>query len=342
MSLLFFEGFDDDSVDRMDGGTVDSYLSGRWTGSRAMEPLNRATGPYVDIPTQDRLIVGLSVKMSSHYMPWAFLYLRPDGGGTGIFLRYSSETSADLEIHRNDGQTSGGTTELLGSVSMLVADTNAWSDYIELDITWGAAGAIVVRYGGVVVLETTGDTRGTGTGWNRVELSGYASNPSSSLQVLFDDVYIVSVDGTAPETFLGDVRAIMVDPNADGSTINWTPSTAPDNYAMVASTSESDYVETDTAGNVDLYGFESLPALPPTHPTIFGVTFGVKAGKTDTATRNLRLLADNGTTRETGADEALVGGLSGIRIVWPQDPFTMADWDSNNIDTYEFGFEARS
>lgn len=342
MSLYFFEGFDDDSADRLDGTANDGFQSGRWSGSRAVQTIPRNTDLYVDLPNPtEQLIVGFAVRASqtiSSGYPWRFFQLRPNDDGDFIYFEApSGSAGTELRLCKGPGFTSG---ETLATVPGVWPGGREWI-WIELDIAWGVDAAVMIRCEEIVVYSDTLDTTSSGgTGWDRVGYADYSNQFSSGYNVAYDDLYIIIPDETEPNTFLGDVRAILVSPASDGSTTDWTPSTGTDNYAMVADPSAETYVETNTAGDVDLYGFASLPELPETHPRIYGVTLGAVAGKTDVTTRKLRGVADNGTTQEVSDDHEL-GELAGVRIVWPQDPFTESEWQKEDIDSYEFGFEAR-
>lgn len=342
MSLYFFEGFDDDSAGRFDVPIDNGFTNGRWSGSRALITGNRDPGSVLYLPEPaTHLIIGMAVQRGAtqNYANNRFLFLHPENGGEGLYINNQGDSDfSNLAVHKHTSLSGAG--EMLTEATNVLPDNLSWH-YLELEATWGEQGNIVMRVDEAVIFNETADTRGDGAGWDRIELAHYASGSSSPTRTFYwDDFYVVTVDGTAPNQFLGDVRAVLLDPTAEGSQTNWTPSTGTDNFAMVANPDPATYVEAENAGDVDLYTYSSL-SIPSSHPYVHGIMPSASALKTDTDPRNLRLVLDDGTNRVTTSDTSIEEGPTPVRQVWATAPSDDEPWDESRIANYEYGFESR-
>ena len=118
----------------------------------------------------------------------------------------------------------------------------------------------------------------------------------------------------------------------------FTPSTGA-NYTCVdeVAASTTDYVESATAAQQDLYAFTDLPHTPV---NIYGVLRTAVATKDDVGTRSIKLLTKCASAVSAGADKALSFG-SYVRLAdtIDVDPNTSVAWTTSALNASQFGFE---
>jgi hypothetical protein len=127
----------------------------------------------------------------------------------------------------------------------------------------------------------------------------------------------------------GPKKFYIIRPNADTADKDWTASTGSDNFAMVdeVGVSITDYVEGDTAGDLDLYEFENLTITPE---SIDLVQCFMDAWKTDLTARTLAPVVDVAGAQLEGDDFAL-GATAGLFV---HDFYTKpagGEWDPSSI-----------
>lgn len=155
-------------------------------------------------------------------------------------------------------------------VTANVLQPDRWT-YIEIRLLISnTVGEIEVKANGIQVLnETNLDTLGDSgaTGFDTIRLLGGdgADDSDISEQWLIDDFYALDGTGSANNTFLGPIKVETLFPSAEGTTINFTPSTGTDNSANVdenPKTDDTDYNSSlDTASNKDLFAADNLTSI---------------------------------------------------------------------------------
>jgi len=147
----------------------------------------------------------------------------------------------------------------------------------------------------------------------------------------FDDVYHLEVDGVTHTGPLGPSRVLLLQPNADGGTTDWTPSTGSDNYAMVDNIDweTTDYVEADATTEIDKYDLETLGAQDEVH----GIMAASVVIATD-GTPTVLIGADNGTLDEESI--GVVGTVDEIQaqMFFDKDP-TGSAWNVTTVNSVE-------
>jgi hypothetical protein len=188
-------------------------------------------------------------------------------------------------------------------------------------------GTIDVNINGAAALSLTGlDTRnGTPTTVNSVvfQTTGY-----SILKV--GDIWIDD------SKFLGDCKIETIYPTAAGDTTAWTPS-AGDNYACVdedVPNSDTDYVSSATAGQVDTYAFGDLTI---TTGVVKGVQAFAFARKDDAGDRSIALVARPVSTDIVGDTVALADSYTYLTQLWELNPEDSAAWEIADINGAKFG-----
>lgn len=195
--------------------------------------------------------------------------------------------------------------------------------------TIGNAGSLTVKINGQTSISYSGDTQpGASDQVDYVYMSqthsdGYIQVSSLSL----------NDGGTDPS----DRRAQVLMPTADG-TVQWTPSTGTDNYAMVDEVppSDTDYNEADTTGEKDLL---ALADFDGTEKTIAGVTVFARAWKTTADAQSLKVGAKAGTTEDStehALEESALYLFHGMGV----NPDDSAAWEDADIDALQVLLEA--
>lgn len=232
-----------------------------------------------------------------------------------------------------------GTTLIATSADVVFA-ADTWC-YLELKVTIGNAGvgSYDVHVNGTSVLaDADEDTQASSNAYAQtVKFWGNAGG-GASRGLSFDDLYIADSAAGNVTDFLGSHRAITLYPNGEGDLIEWTPSTGSDNSALVDETphnSDTDYVESSTTGQQDLYTFENATLVQ-----IAGVQVNAVCRQTDATPFSIKLVAKSGSTTDEGSGIA-IGSTSYITRsrVLEEDPDTSSPWDDAGIDAAQFGIE---
>jgi len=179
-----------------------------------------------------------------------------------------------------------------------------------------SAGTVTVKIDGLEIISLTG----ANTSGNDITSVTLGNTARCSVEGDVIDIYGDSLRGWAyfdniyiADDLQGELASYLIKPESDDS-VQWTPSTGADNYAMVdevGSDGDTTYVETTTAGYKDFYEFEDLPG---TVTTINGVSVVVVAKKVDpSGLTQVQLLA------EQDASEYEVGDAFTLTTEYPEN-----------------------
>jgi hypothetical protein len=201
-----------------------------------------------------------------------------------------------------------------------------------------SGGNVEVRINGQTFINYTGDTRNSTTGTagiDRVTLAGYASGTTGGM---WDDFYVLDTTGSALNNFLGDCRVSTLAPTSD-SAVQFTKSTGASNFSCVDEgrhNSDTDYVESSTAGHIDKYGYADLSANVT---TVHAVQVMSYARKTDAATRTLRNKLYSSSATLDGSTTAVTYAYQPIATLATTDPNTSAAWTAAGVNAALAGVE---
>lgn len=152
-----------------------------------------------------------------------------------------------------------------------------------------------------------------------------------------DDFIIFDNSGSAPNNWLGDVRAFRLVPIAN-STINFTP-TSDTNYITVDDPNEDDdasYNYSNVVGAIDTFDIESLPVLPT---QIHAVTVKVVARKDNTSARTAAAILDSGGVVDYSDTKLLPSSYTGLIKSYTTDPNTGDLWSITGINAIKIGYK---
>ena len=335
MGVLFMDGFD-----LYNGvGTAAGNLGSKWTIDGAAPQLiaGRFGGLRVAgvDTTQTQRIVRALPTTQQHTMSLGFAFRAARlTSNSRRFFEFMNGTTVHVAF---DVTASGGAIEvrngsgtLLGTSSGVIV-TNA-EHYVEIGVyIHDTAGNVRIKVDGVTVLNLTNvDTRnGTPTHIDSLRFTVNASgNPASLFQ--FDDLYVLdSFDS------LGERRIETLRPNADTATKQWTPTpSGATNFTAVDDTTfdGTDYVQTGTVGNTDLYELADLAGSP----TIDAVQVIGFASKTDSGTRAFALVADIGGAQLVSPDFYLPASAAKHEHIMESKPGGGA-WSAASVNSLRAG-----
>lgn len=126
----------------------------------------------------------------------------------------------------------------------------------------------------------------------------------------------------------GDRRCYVRMVDGDDS-VQWSPSTGFDNYALLDDVppNDSTYVETETDGHVDRLSLEDIPGVSAVH----GITYTVRARKTTAEDQQLIAGVDsNGALATETLD--LSSSFANYYVPIEHDPNTSLAWEEAAIN----------
>lgn len=255
---------------------------------------------------------------------------------THLSLHVNSDGSVSL--YRG---TSAGT--LLGSSAASVLNLATWA-YVEMRaLIDDTVGAYEIRVDGVNVLSGSGaDTRNGGTSPN-VTVIGGARTTDSAPNVLYDDIYCVTGDGTGSSGFQSEIVVEGIIPSGNGnySQLVGQDGDSTNNYLNVDEVpfSSTDYNGSTTTGNKDTYAYSNLTA---TSGTILGSVLHFAAFKNAAGFIKGRRVIRISATDYNGSDTPVLSGtMRYFSEVLPTSPATAAAWTISEVNGLEAGFEVR-
>lgn len=335
MSLIFIEGFDHYA-------TAD--LLKKWDyvyNATIVAGSGRRGGKCLDtVSSQDRSVGrNLTAYASALIAGFAAKYSGTDD--CGAFHFKEGTTKCCYLVFHPDGrvQIKRGASTVVATSLPGVLPIAAWC-YVEIKAVFGATtGAVEVRINGNTVISATNvNTADAGTlGYSNFIL-GKAASTSFSAGCLLDDLYVLDTSGASNNDFLGDCRVDAYLPTSEGDTQAWDPTPAGTHYTTVddATPSATDYVSSNVAGEVELFGFTDMVNTPL---AVFGVQLASSIFKTDAGFRAVkglvRLAATNYPSSEISVTETERYALA----VWDQDPNAAAAWTRTTVNDAQFGVE---
>jgi len=281
------------------------------------------------LDAQSTWIVGFAYKWSGD--GWSSMCQLSDVSSAQIALRVNADGS--ISVCRGIAQS--GT--VIGTSSLAISE-NIWH-YIEWKSTINnSTGTSEVRIDNISVLSLTAqDTQSTANATaNSIKFGADYSKAAD-----YDDLVICDGAGGSFDDFVGDVTIKACMPDADSATVDWTPSTGSDHYALVDEVppSATDYVSSGTADQIDEYSFANTGY---TSATVKAVVVSVVASKSDAGVRTMAIMAHSGATDSAGDEISPSTSALYYQRMLTTDPNTSAAWSLSAAETAEFGVKVVS
>lgn len=334
MALLFMESFDGY------GGTASQATLWSTQGTLGTSSPVPRTGTYcarstgfwqrVIAPGSQTIIAGYAFYWGGSQQGYAILY------ETAAFNLAQCSVTADTDgkVRVRAGDNSAAA---LGISASAVLVASSWN-YIEWKITVGNSGTYEVKVNGVSVLSGSGDTQARSTS----AIVGFSVSPGGSLNGV-DDFFLLDSTGSTLNDYLGDCKVECLSPQAgNGSNTGLTCSTGTDHGALVdelPANDDTDYNYSATASVKDTYNFTNLASTG----VVKAVQAVARARKTDSATKELALVARLGSTDYDGATKAVAATTYGQYLqIWETRPSDSLAWTVSDVNAAEFGLKVVS
>lgn len=334
MAILFMEGFDwytNDSPGDFAGrlsttGTTTRFNRSTATrnGHGAALAVEGGTTTNATFPNIATVYFGIAVKFNS-IPAGASTFLRFYDGGS-IQLNINLNTDGTLYVVRSPSTNLGvGTFQAVG---------NTWFHLAGKIVIDNTVGSVELRINGSATpdINLSGiDTQATSNAYtNQMMLLG------NNATFAFDDWVIA--DDTGAQAFLGDYDIYTIFPDGAGASAQFTPLSG-SNWQNVDENphdGDTSYNESQTVGHKDRF---TMGNVPTDTDTIYAVQVGAFAKKTDVASRELNVLAYDGTTEGAGSDTALSTSYAWVMGLFEDHPSGAAAWTESEVNSMEAGYE---
>lgn len=261
--------------------------------------------------------------------PLLCFYNSTAGSGTQTEL-YIDYFGGFFRLYRGYGST------LLATAS--VGHTLQMWHHVEVKAAVADAGSCEIRVNGQTIINYSGDTRHSTSGTAGIDRVYFCSPGSAPAQGAWDDFYVMDTSGSTMNDFIGDCRVHTLAPTSD-AVAQFTRSTGASNYLCVdegRQNSDTDYVESSTAGHIDKYGYGDLPAAVT---TVYGAQAISWVKKTDASNRTFRTLLYSGAATATGTAIGLTTAYSPVVALTSLNPDGSVQWTPTSVNAALAGFE---
>lgn len=334
--LLFMDGFDHYATADIakkwtsQAGSISIGSAGRRLSGQ-LHITNNTSSASKTLNANASWVIGFAFSASA--LPGSAVHIAAllDNGSQQCELRLNPDGT--LSVTRAGAAVTNGT-------SVVALSAGAYY-YIEWKVTIAdsiSAGSCKVRINGVdVITVATGqDLKATANAYATQVRIGNAT--VTNLTADYDDLYVCDQSGSTNNDFLGDCRVDTQFPNADGATTNFVTSSGTTHYTLVdeAAPNSTDYVDSATVGDRDLYEFANLTALATS--AVYGVQVSTAAWKDDAGSRSIAVTARSASTNVDGATQALSTSQLYHSSIFETDSASAA-WTQSNVDAAQFGIK---
>lgn len=311
-------------------------FTGRYSGMAiavAWDPNAWIQTPH--LTTNSTLIIGFSLYVPSTHSAHEMFQLRSetnfhDTNTGGISVWVNADES--LTIKR-------GTTTLGTSAASVITE-NSWHSFELKLVTNNSTGSYEIRIDNIDVLSATGvDTQqGTDDYHSVLRFTGWGGT-LSTVVCRFDDLWICDGTGSDNNNFLGSgMQVATISPNTDGDSSDWTEVPTGNHYSSVNEAEQDDtkYIEDDTATNLDLFEYESMPSLG----TIKGVHVVTECKSTEPDEWTLKTVVKHSTTEDADSGQVVATDYwKCLYRLMEINPVTISTWTESDINNLQAGVE---
>jgi len=313
-------------------GALTAFSAQRKAGNASGQGTNFTLTSWPLVPADSNVwILGFGYYMNATTCA-STVTLMDDTATAQLSLVFATGTTANtFTIAVKRGATTLATTgEILGQ---------SWH-YIEFKATvrTGINGAYELKVDGVSLLsdgsENTANTGGDGASIFQFNWGGASCR--------FDDIVIADDTGGIHDDFMGDKVVMGILPDGDGATSQWVPSTGSTHSTLVddtaASPDDTDYVSSNTDGDVDLYTFGNLTELA-SDGTLDAVVVFPTAAMFSTGARGctVRFRTSGGSTADSAQFDVDSKTLRMFIVPFDEDPVAASAWTKTALDGGQLG-----
>lgn len=249
--------------------------------------------------------------------------------GSTTHLIIERTTAGEIRVERN------GVILATSAIGQYTTDT--WM-YLEIKaVIDDTVGECVIKKDSATIINLTGaDTRNGGTVGTIDEINLRSRLRADEL-IVFDAVD--SPTGTPFSDFIGQRRVVSMNVSGAGTSADFTGVGSVNNFENVDETllDDTDYNESNTGGDKDLFTAEDLPVAPN---SIDLVAVRVWAGKDNSNPRTITpVIRSGGTDYPNDNDNILTTTNSYHWQAWEDDPNTATSWTESGVNALEIGYE---
>jgi len=284
-----------------------------------------------EVPINDTWIIGVAVRFDSSY---------PDENAVVVLGHTSASTSYwNFALKLLDtGQMAayGAGNVHLSTTTDPVFARNQWHYFEVKVVCHDTAGSYEVRVDGITVLAGSNVDTYTGADTRFVRFRCDEYNQ------YLDDIYICDIDGSTNNDFLGQIIVEAVFPNADGDSSDWTPASGTDNYAIVDDNPTDDdtsYVENNTQGAEDLYGYADLSTITAEPIPGLQVNTDVRMNEFPGDIDLYQPVKSGSTTSDGDPTNIAMNDYEVAARILETDPNTGSAWTVSGVGGAQFGIK---
>lgn len=326
MARIFIDGFESGGADLWDSlsGSVVAARTGH-SGSYCLNLSSLTNYIQRAVPADDE-----------YYFAFKYEPVGGDSTSLSVLALYAGST---LLVQVRRLATTGylaayrGTTKIAEAASKPVL-VSGGIRLIEIRVKiHDTEGLAQVKVDGEMVIDFSGDTKpGTDTQIKLLRL-GYAETNYYG-NAYYDDFIIDDAD------WIGNTKIQAILPNAAGNATHWDPS-AGDNYACVDErpASDTDYVSTNTADEIDLYAASNLSgSIGSVKCVQLQARCAYEGSPTPT---HLQLGLRSGGANYFSANKTPPASFGqSVYALWDTNPADSEAWEGADVNALEIGFKA--
>lgn len=353
MSIQRFEGFDHFGIttsnpadltakNLLPGATASfTYTAGQYGGFSLNT--NAATDvltiPYVTPVTESFVGFYLYIDAAPASVATILEFHSSDTPAANPHLSLKINTNLSLEVFRD------GSTSILASAAAAIT-AGEWT-FVEMRaLVDNVAGAYEVKLDETSLISGSGINTASGTGVD-YDVNAIILVGAATMLPRFDDLVIVdtTVAGSEPITFTGKVTVATLHPDGDGALTDFTGVGAgAANYDRVHETpgknDDTNYVQSSTVGDRDLYDFDNIPPGYAGLTTILAVQTSAAVRKAQPGTKQIRTNIRSSATDANGSNVELTATY---KYTFPQieatDPNGGGSWSAAAVNALQAGVE---
>lgn len=327
MAGIFRDGFDSYNGNGNTVGLAAKYIV---SGGPVLDTGRFGTGKCARIGNQNGITAPFDKETSVLSMCCGFKTESPSGN-TSPHIMFLNGATRTIGIQFYSGnriivwRRNGGGWTQIGQSAESVFRPDIWYTLEIEAVIHDTEGRVCIWLDGNQVLDLRNvDTNNAVGTVNAICMGGVDGGSNTTY---FDDVYIIDSDTRLPKA----VRIVTLPVNADGSTLEFTPSSGSSHSAVAGEipASAANYLSATNVGQRDILGLTDLATTPAAIEEVAVVAY---MNKTDAPARSMFLGVISGATVSDGAAQNL--NASGFRHErgLQVDPNTGAAWTPGGVN----------